>query len=440
MKRIAILKTAQVILTLFISLPLHALGNIAGMKVIPARDSSFQMGSSDPDAHIHTVTFSQDYWMDSTEITQAEYLAIMSGPFGVGATNPGWGYYPEKERYERPAFYINWLSAIQFCNARSKEAGLDTVYIYSEMTGIANTPREAIDYDADLSKNGYRLPTEAQWEYACRAGTTTDFYWGDNDYNEYAWLTTRVNHKLTEKKPNRFGLYDMSGTSAEWCHDTYYKDFYRVSLERDPVAPDSGFNKVFRGGSSHVHHINYGQSAKRRKAPWNTEEKSFGFRTVLPIPQDQEVLTLTYSTLENGTIVGNSFQAVISGTDGAEITAVPDSGYIFYKWSDGGTIATRTDSSIIENHDLVATFQKGTSITPLNTKKVVPISILNGVLSVSEQSFYKCSIFVMNGRLLSEFSSTENRFDLNSLGLAPGLYQIRISQDGNQYSKQFIMK
>ncbi len=99
----------------------------------------------------------------------------------------------------------------------------------------------------------FALPTEAQWEYACRAGTSTLYYFGDSkaDLNDYAWSRDVAGgkaHPVGEKKPNAWGLYDMLGNTWEWCEDWYQRDYYKHSPTEDPTGPADGLARVLRGG------------------------------------------------------------------------------------------------------------------------------------------------------------------------------------------------
>ncbi len=121
---------------------------------------------------------------------------------------------------------------------------------------------EAKEYCLELGK---RLPTEAEWEYAARAGSTTKYYWGDKTDESYAWTAKNArsrSHLVGQKQPNAFGLYDMSGNVFEWVEDWYEKNYYSESPEMNPKGPATGTGKVMRGGSWYSH-PNYSRSAYR---------------------------------------------------------------------------------------------------------------------------------------------------------------------------------
>jgi formylglycine-generating enzyme required for sulfatase activity len=155
---------------------------------------------------------------------------------------------------------INWYAALVFCNRLSEMEGLTPAYRINGKTnpyewGVipVNDEDDRAKWDAVeivAGSNVYRLPTEAQWEYACRAGTTTPWYSGATGDNmgDYAWVNTNsdnMTHEVGKKKPNAFGLYDMQGNVSEWCWD-WYGD-YTDGARTNPTGPSSGDYRVIRG-------------------------------------------------------------------------------------------------------------------------------------------------------------------------------------------------
>jgi sulfatase modifying factor 1 len=191
--------------------------------------SSFTMGDeNEVDARPHEV-FVSSFYIDRCPVTQEQYEKVM------GENPSRW------KGGQNPVEQIRWSDAARYCNARSALEGLRPCY-------DLNT------WECDFDANGYRLPTEAEWEYACRAGTKTAYYFG-NDLSKlknYAWFEENSRAKpqpVGQKPPNPWGLHDMCGNVWEWCNDFYKVDYYQESPKDNPKGPKTGETKVVRGGA-----------------------------------------------------------------------------------------------------------------------------------------------------------------------------------------------
>jgi sulfatase modifying factor 1 len=203
------------------------------MVVIPA--GSFEMGrrhGRDDEGPVHKV-WVDTFLLDRHEVTQSEYEKL-----GRIEAFPNPSHFKGPDL---PVEQVTWPQAARFCNARSRLEGLKPCY--NEDTGTC-----------DFQANGYRLPTEAEWEYACRAGTDTDYSFGNDprQLGGFAWFADnsgKKTHPVGQKKPNPWGLFDMHGNVAEWCNDVYDKHYYQASPGQNPRGPADGKEYVLRGGS-----------------------------------------------------------------------------------------------------------------------------------------------------------------------------------------------
>jgi formylglycine-generating enzyme required for sulfatase activity len=244
------------------------------MILIPA--GTFRMGNithhpngSSVEEPVHPVTTSYSFLIGRTEVTQAQWKAVMG-------SNPSYG-----KGDSLPVEQMSWYDAADYCNRLSTSEGLAPCY-----TGSGG------NISCDFTANGYRLPTEAEWEYACRGGSnsdTTDFYTGNmtNPTNDpvldiAGWYTGNSGNKTHNtglKQPNSLGLLDMSGNVSEWCWDWYLDVYYASSPVTDPRGPATGVNRVIRGGSWNYPSV-VCRSAYRGRIDPNLKYSSTGFRVV----------------------------------------------------------------------------------------------------------------------------------------------------------------
>lgn len=187
-----------------------------GMVFVLIPSGTFKMGSPPSEkgrfggneGPVHEVTLNS-FLISKYEVTQGVWQKIMGN-------NPS--HFKKGDDY--PVEQVSWNDCQEFCR-----------------------------------KTGLRLPTEAEWEYACRAGITTRFYWGDEVNGDYMWYRDNAGgttHPVGQKQPNDFGLYDMSGNVWEWCQDRYDHDYYKNSPKNNPKGPESGKDRPLRGGQARL--------------------------------------------------------------------------------------------------------------------------------------------------------------------------------------------
>ncbi|BBM85331.1 bifunctional serine/threonine-protein kinase/formylglycine-generating enzyme family protein [Candidatus Uabimicrobium amorphum] len=222
--------------------------NKTGMMFVLVPGGTFKMGSEynrekyPEETPVHTVTL-KSFLIAQTEVTQPAWLKVMK-------SKPWRGKPYAKEGKSYPASHISWYDANEFCQ-----------------------------------KSGLELPTEAQWEYACRAGSSSNFYWGESADFNYLWFYENAEAKgsmhaqpVGYRLPNAFGLFDMSGNLLEWCLDYYDGNYYQRSPQVNPLESAKGGNHVYRGGWWSANSDSCRSSMRSGKYPSTQRAAGFGFR------------------------------------------------------------------------------------------------------------------------------------------------------------------
>ena len=259
--------------------PIDIVDDLTGMKFATIKPGQFKMGclpgehGANDEQPQHVVLIRRPFLIGRSEVTQAEYEKV-TGESPSHFTGDG----------RRPVEKVSWLDAIRFCNALSAKpkSGLTPFYrIDGEIVTIV-----------DWAGEGYRLPTEAEWEYACRGGVAGPSILEDqdSDLEKHAWYrqNSQVDgffstHPVGELKPNGFDVLDMHGNVWEWCWDWYADQYAQTDPAADPIGPPSGKFRVLRGGA-------YNSAASslrcsiRNKDTMDSRSQCNGFRVARNLP------------------------------------------------------------------------------------------------------------------------------------------------------------
>ena len=228
--------------------PVRWVSPSTGMRFARIEPGAFWMGTREelgsfPEVPRHRVRISQAFHLGIHPVTEGQYRTL----------NPGL----IENSVDHPVVEVSWYEAVAFCNAMSRAEDLEPYYQIGPRRG-----EEQLVEVLEPHQPSYRLPTEAEWEYACRAGSETAWFWGEawEEAETFGWMAPARAldpfHPVGRKRPNAWGLHDMHGLVWEWCWDRYrlYPSWLaQIEETVDPIGPMSGSERVYRGGSSSCH-------------------------------------------------------------------------------------------------------------------------------------------------------------------------------------------
>ncbi len=256
------------------------LTNSIGMTLKRVPAGEFMMGSPDDDKEAggnekpqHRVRTTRPFYLGVHEVTQTQYKAVMgNNPSFFSSTGGGKDKVVGQPTDQDPVENVSWLDTVVFCNKLSEKEGLKPFYELEP--GTARVP--------DWAGPGYRLPTEVEWEYACRANSKSRYSFGNSEgrLGERGWYggnSGGQTHPVGQKRSNALGLFDMHGNICEWCWDGYGEHYYQVSPVEDPRGPAAAALRVFRGGSW-LDDPRYCRSALRSRDTPVSRNYDLGFR------------------------------------------------------------------------------------------------------------------------------------------------------------------
>lgn len=286
-------------LTLSLVVMLSFFSLLAQTDMVLIEGGSFMMGRNASKDKVKGVEFKSElprhkvqlrsFYIGKYEVTVKEYKEFVksTGQRMPMAPDSAWfAEHPDTKMFyplsktqwwgwkdDFPMQNVNWFDAVKFCNWKSKKEGLKEVYTFVTKSEVK----------WDLSANGYRLPTEAEWEFAARGGNKSKGYIfaGSDNIDEVAWYDVSSNlkgpAKVGTKKPNELGLYDMSGNVWEWCNDYYSASYYSRSPKDNPTGASINIYRVLRSGGWH-YRADLSRIADRDGPEAGVSNYNYGFR------------------------------------------------------------------------------------------------------------------------------------------------------------------
>lgn len=263
--------------------------NPLGMVLIPSKDKMFVMGGSmfEIEWPHRNVKLTRDIWFDTVEVTRLSFNKVMKEVYPDLIEY----YYSGKDK-NKPANNVNWYGAVLYCNARTRLSNsTDTIFKYTQRTNVFSEGYELTDLAIDLDKKGFRLPSEAEWEFAARGGLD----WGglnEDDISKIAWYRNNSDeeiHVVATKSSNQYHLFDMIGNVSEWAIDWYYPYEVDTTIEQifiDPINIETHLNantgRMHRGGNVTYESNRASWSFREYSLP-STSDTYIGFRCCLPV-------------------------------------------------------------------------------------------------------------------------------------------------------------
>jgi len=274
--------------------------NSMGMKMVLIPAGEFTMGSPDSDWDAkrdekpHKVRITKPFYLGQYEVTVGQFRQFVDES-GYTDAGQSWKTAFPSQTDNQPVVNMSWNDAKAFCDWLSKKEGKE-----------------------------HRLPTEAQWEYACRAGTTSKWSFGDDEKNlgAYAWVGRNSGgqtHEVGQRMPNAWGLYDMHGNAWEWCEDLYESAYYARSPAEDPLGPPSGANRVCRGGCSGDSTQAARSAARSQCPPWLRAFHRHGFRVTRTLDANKAKVVVDSSVAH----VPGAGTQIANEKDGSVLVLIP---------------------------------------------------------------------------------------------------------------------
>ncbi len=348
--------------------------------MVQVQNGVFQMGDEVGDLWwttrpVHSVTLTYDYWIGKFLVTFEQYDIFCEATGRSKPGDEGWG------RGLNPVIHVSWWDVIAYCNWLSERNGLAVAY---------DSDGKLLNRDGEITEDirqveGYRLPTEAEWEYAASGGHQAlpipprFRYAGSDNIDDVAWYGGNSGgrtHTVGGKQANPLGLYDMSGNVWEWCHDWYGN--YSSSAKTDPIGPSSASNRIMRGSTWSQHSLDWCRVAYRTSSSPNTRNSGLGFRLSRTDGIDKAMITVESSPTAAGDVRVNSGdwsthqQANLDIGSQVTVEARANEGYEWEGWYEGNTKASDQAVYVFDapdqNRSLKASFQEAIPGEPVTIR------------------------------------------------------------------------